>query len=441
MSSAAIAAMSMENSHIAFCATTVWFLWDWVITIDSEVEHFWGKPQTTGSILYFTNRLLAVLAIVLHAIPIVIGSQDVCEPLVYAFLVVTAFSTFVVQTVLVLRTYALWDCNKQIYWSLMGINVAAGIVQQVLNAAIWLPGRFTTYPNPFPEPYTGCIAVFSHGTWQRFVPMIAIELTLAVFLLIKFVEQIQRGRTNRVLYILFRDGFIEFITVTIGSILCLVAGASKYGNTHDIDLITFDVTSSVSSICCARLLLNIKDVMTLSDPSDPLAWQPRWTLIDVESPPPDKQKHYQHPNDQQQQAEQVPEPFYAADNATAMPEMSQMDMFDDFFGAQSRVAGATASGGGSEAIITSVSSSSSFAVEPHRRDSSSTMEPAPHFHIAPAGGCGVGSPILESIGEEGEEQHQSSKASRFSLLGAEPCSCEPSGDLRGLRELFYVHVV
>ncbi|KAF8317456.1 hypothetical protein DL93DRAFT_2226405, partial [Clavulina sp. PMI_390] len=245
-------------------STSLWFLWDWVITIDSEVEHFWGKPITIGSTLYFANRILGVIGILLHGaawvLPIGVTGAA-CKPVIFTYLVISDLSTTVVQTVLALRTYAVWDCNRQVYLVLMGLNIAASLVQQGLNARNLLPGKVTATPNPLPVPYDGCLLVFHTGTWHRFVPIVIFEFTIAVFLSIKFIENIRNGKTNRVLYILFRDGFIEFITVTVGSILCLLTGAASWGNTHSMSLIILDATTSISAICCARLLLNIKDIM------------------------------------------------------------------------------------------------------------------------------------------------------------------------------------
>ncbi|KAF8301434.1 hypothetical protein DL93DRAFT_2233690 [Clavulina sp. PMI_390] len=312
-----------DTSHLAFLSTSVWFLWDWVITIDSEIEHFWGKPLTTGSMLYFANRVLGVIGIILHGIswlaPIGV-TGGACKPVVFVYIMFSALSTTVVQTVLALRTYALWDCNRKIYVVLMALNIASALVQQGLNVRNLLPGKVIAIPNPLPAPYDGCMMVFKTGTWHRFVPIVVFEFSMAVFLTIKFVENIQHGKSSRVLYILFRDGFIEFITVTVGSILCLLTGTAKWANKYDIAIIILDVTTSVSAICCARLLLNIKDVMKLSDPSDPLEWQPRWTLMNVGSLP-----------SGERQDDRVYEPpgFYESESP-AMLEMSQIEVFDDF---------------------------------------------------------------------------------------------------------------
>ncbi|KAF8297416.1 hypothetical protein DL93DRAFT_2086698 [Clavulina sp. PMI_390] len=60
--------------------------------------------------------------------------------------------------------------------------------------------------------------------------------------------------------------------------------------------------------------------MKLSDPSDPLEWQPQWTLMDVASLP--------SPN---RQGDRVYEPpgFYESESPAVL-EMSQIEMFDDF---------------------------------------------------------------------------------------------------------------
>ncbi|KAF8301433.1 hypothetical protein DL93DRAFT_2233689 [Clavulina sp. PMI_390] len=127
-----------DNLHLAFLSTSVWFLWDWVITIDSEIELFWRKPMTTGSILYFANRVLGVIGIILHAIlwlaPIGV-TGGACKPVTFVYIMVSDLSATVVQTVLALRTYALWDCNRQVYLVLMGLNIVCHLSQVLMDSS------------------------------------------------------------------------------------------------------------------------------------------------------------------------------------------------------------------------------------------------------------------------------------------------------------------
>ncbi|KAF8309833.1 hypothetical protein DL93DRAFT_2170130 [Clavulina sp. PMI_390] len=277
-------APGVYNSNLAFLSSAVWFFWDWVISIDAEVQLFWGKKLNTGSLLYFSNRILAVATLLVHfqtsVRPLSLAqSAEMCKPLVFSLLVLNGISGFIVQTVLVLRTYALWDCNKWVFWFLMGLNASATIAQQGLVFNIWGKHNFTVIGNPLPVPYTGCLVSFTKGTWERYIPILVFEFGVVFFLLVKFVDYIRQGRSNRVLYILFRDGFIEFSAVTVCSMLSLLIGIFDYDDSANLDLITFDLVSSISIICCARMLLNIRDVMKLSDPLDTTKPNP-WSLDD-----------------------------------------------------------------------------------------------------------------------------------------------------------------
>ncbi|KAF8310295.1 hypothetical protein DL93DRAFT_2099516 [Clavulina sp. PMI_390] len=360
-------------------STSVWFLWDWVITVDSEVrgtflsspltaepDHsdvdrtflgqtiseaftttFFRPPRSSLFTLDYwvhvvfrqsnpwchwnnvralaaprtssantTTIQTACMQYVAWLAPIGV-TGEACKPVIFSYIVISDLSATIFQTVLVLRTYALWDCNRRIYLILMGLNIAASLVLQSFVIRELLPGMVTMVPNPLPAPYNGCMPVFHTGTWNRSATIVIFESIMAVFLIVKFVENIQQGKTSRVLYILFRDGFIEFI---VGSILCLLTGSTPWGSKYGVSTIFLNVTTSVSSICCARLLLNIKDVMKLSDPSDPLEWQPRWTLMNVGSLP-----------SSEQQDNRVYEPpgVYEVESPAVL-EMSQIEMFDDF---------------------------------------------------------------------------------------------------------------
>jgi len=51
----------------------------------------------------------------------------------------------------------------------------------------------------------------------------------------------------------------------------------RVGGSDNFELVAFDLVSSVSLVCCARMLLNIRDVLSLSDPRDTTKPDP-WSL-------------------------------------------------------------------------------------------------------------------------------------------------------------------
>ncbi|KAF8309820.1 hypothetical protein DL93DRAFT_2170117 [Clavulina sp. PMI_390] len=280
--------------------------------LKSQIQHFWGKRLTVGSYLYFSNRILAVITLLLHFQTSFRPSSadataEVCKPLIYSILVLSAISNFVMQSVLVLRTYALWDCSKRVLWFLMGLNIVGSLAQQGLVATFWGRNVVSVPSNPLPAPYTSCLVVFNLGTWQRYVPILVFEFAVAVLLVTKFIDYVRQGRSHCVLYVLFRDGFVEFTAVSIVSILSLLIGVSKNGNSQ-LTHITFDLVSATSMVCCARLLLNIRDVMALSDPLDTTKPNP-WSLS------PSFDERYGRD----------PHVF------TVVPDFSQMEMFETFF--------------------------------------------------------------------------------------------------------------
>ncbi|KAF8309822.1 hypothetical protein DL93DRAFT_2230684 [Clavulina sp. PMI_390] len=253
-------------------------------------------------------------------------SSTICKPLIYGVLSIGGIDSFIIQTVLVLRTYALWDCNKKILWFLMGLNVIASLGQEGLAAAIWGRNVVSTPYNPLPRPYTSCFITFHLGTWERYIPIIVFELGMAFLMILKFVSYVRQGRGHRVLYVLFRDGFIEFtgrsslslkqpdvyfllVNTTGSSILGIILGLSNdpYGNGY-ITHVAYDIMGAISMVCCARMLLNIRDVLSLSDPLDTTKPNP-WTLS-----PSFDQRYGRDPH------------VFAA-----VPEMSQVEMFETFF--------------------------------------------------------------------------------------------------------------
>ncbi|KAF8301416.1 hypothetical protein DL93DRAFT_540540 [Clavulina sp. PMI_390] len=211
--------------------------------------------------------------------------------MIYTILVLSGISSFIVQTVLVLRTYALWECRNGIFRLLMSLNILGSLAQQGVVATVWHPNVITIPWNPLPAPYTGCMVIFDLPPWQK------------------------RGRSHRVLYVLFRDGFKLFIVASLLSLLMAIIGNGSEGSSH-LTNITFNLVSAISMICCARLLLNIRDVMTLSDPRDSTKPNP-WSLS------PSFDEHYGDVEDPR--------------DSTTLSSASQIEMFDTFFQISERV--------------------------------------------------------------------------------------------------------
>ncbi|KAF8301418.1 hypothetical protein DL93DRAFT_2233709 [Clavulina sp. PMI_390] len=273
------AAPGIRDSNFIFVSMATWFIWDWIVSIDLEIQHFWGKKA--GCI--FTSPIGELYAWLHFYIALrvqnTVASSEICKPIIYTILVLTGVGTFIVQTVLVLRTYALWNCHKGIFWFLMSLNILGSLAQQGVVAIIWHGNVMKVAWNPLPAPYTGCVVLYHLPPWQRYVPILAFELGVLFFLVMKFVEYVREGRSHRLLYVLFRDGFIEFIAVSISSLLSLLIAIIGNGSEQSSHLTssTFSIVSAVSTVCCARLLLNIRDVMALSDPLDTTKPNP-WSL-------------------------------------------------------------------------------------------------------------------------------------------------------------------
>jgi len=139
---------------------------------------------------------------------------------------------------------------------------AGGFAAQMVLMALRVPKTEVIF-NPLPPPYTGCTALVGEWVYQRYIPILAFEIPAATLMILKFLQYVRAGRGSHIAYILYRDGFLEFAVVSISSIFALFV--ERYQDTTGI-LFTagLNICPAIAAVCCARMLLNIRDVTALT---------------------------------------------------------------------------------------------------------------------------------------------------------------------------------
>jgi len=132
------------------------------------------------------------------------------------------------------------------------------------NQLYWVtPIKAYDLVNPFPVPYTSCSLVGARkAAWARYIPILFLDTILLALTLYKFANYIQSGSKHMLPKVLFRDGFVGFIVVILATVfsivICLTPIKSLWSIGQDLSLM-------VPVLVVGRMLLNLRDVMGISD--------------------------------------------------------------------------------------------------------------------------------------------------------------------------------
>ncbi|KAJ6576034.1 hypothetical protein DFH09DRAFT_1150244 [Mycena vulgaris] len=235
---------SQLNSNYYFNLVSFTLLfYDYFLTLEWEVSRYWGTPFTWPNFLFFANRYGTLLG----NIPVVIQyfwsskstprKIEICRRLEsyhQYFIIVTQL---MVGSMLVLRTYALYERSKRVL-TLM-ISVAVGAVV----AGIWsvVTGKTGDTNDNLPL-YFGCDYAISQS---QGVSLASAWAGVAVF------DFFTRRRPNGadLLTVLLRDGLVMFMS-NLSNILTFVSYTRGIATTW---------TNIISSIMISRLMLNLRD--------------------------------------------------------------------------------------------------------------------------------------------------------------------------------------
>lgn len=260
---------NLENANLTAMAILALLVYDWLICFEQERRHFWTAKWTFGTILYFLNRFIPTASNFIHITTTVVSwSPEVqgrmCAPTLRTLGVFSAISFTIVQVIMSLRTYALYDCNKMLLSGLLFLSLASFI-----NQMYWLLlPHATDLVNTLPAPYNGCLLISSSSvpqpTWAKFIPLLVFEGVLLALTFYKFLYYLRSGTTALVPKVLFRDGFVGFFAVIAATVFgCIIL----IERPHALLTLGQIVAPIIPVLVASHMLLNLRDVMKISGSS------------------------------------------------------------------------------------------------------------------------------------------------------------------------------
>ncbi|KAI0742654.1 hypothetical protein C8Q80DRAFT_1329230 [Daedaleopsis nitida] len=242
--------------------------YDYVLTLPEEVERYWtaAAGRSWASFFFFLNRYMSVLC---H-IPVIFeffatmpeSLMVICHSLQLYHQLLAALTQLVVGTLLILRTYALYNRSRRVIYLLSCISILGGAI------SVWavLSVRGSPVPPPDVSLWVGCDLRISQkqGYYLAAAWSSIMAFDIVVFLLTSW-QALHAGRmwSHSLFHVILRDGTLYFGVLAVcylSNILTYVsicASPSHLQPKHKGILTT--LTNVISATLVTRMMLNIRN--------------------------------------------------------------------------------------------------------------------------------------------------------------------------------------
>lgn len=246
------------HSYVIIMANSI-LMYDHMMTLAEEVAFIWRRPKALSAMSFLVNRYFALLGniygLFLAFMPI--PNQSCSKYTIFRQLFIF-FQQVIVCVILIIRTYALYNCDKRLLaWiTIIFVTLAGG-------ASAGTFGQYAT--NLETSPGVGCFETYTVEASTRFG---IAWLSILAFELLIFVLTVHRTCKTRgllrlslvtrrnILDVIFHDGAMYFGAMTLCNIPNIVMYYSGAGVVKgSLGLATF--TSCMSVTLISRLILNL----------------------------------------------------------------------------------------------------------------------------------------------------------------------------------------
>ncbi|GLB34155.1 hypothetical protein LshimejAT787_0110390 [Lyophyllum shimeji] len=231
------------------------FGWDYFMNLPNEIERIWKRKFNYISCLYFFNRYYGLvefsLVVVLITTPITNAlSVESCKKIFLWQPVGALISTFISQTIMGSRVYALYGNSRVVAGCLSIIMVAEFIVH------VYTLTRVFPAPQPAPGIPVPCVAIgptqWLVGFWS--IPLVY-DTTTFLLTLYKTVGYWRTRVDSPTLAVLFRDGLVYFAAIFTMNLVNVVLFVTQNTTLQAANL---PATLMLNILMSCRLVLNLR---------------------------------------------------------------------------------------------------------------------------------------------------------------------------------------
>ncbi|KAG8928911.1 hypothetical protein FRC01_005193 [Tulasnella sp. 417] len=199
-------------------------IYDHLLTLVEEVEFVWRRPKNLISWIFLGNRYLTPVVLAIDIYDKLGGAKGLSVPVIVTWVIgeiVFHFGSHAsVHGLVVIRVNALWGNRPAIRWFLYGSWFAYFVTTLSIALAAAIQKIETFHPDPV---INICFSIVGHFVLWVWVPPIMLECILFGFTVAKAFNQNRRAISSTpIAYVLYRDGALYFIVITLCSIFNLI---------------------------------------------------------------------------------------------------------------------------------------------------------------------------------------------------------------------------
>ncbi|KAJ1306088.1 hypothetical protein OPQ81_010800 [Rhizoctonia solani] len=193
-------------------------IYDHILTFPQEVELIWKQQRSWVSVFFVLNRYITPLVLIVD----IYDKGGLNDSLPRSFCVGWYFAEAawnlvafgLIHALVSLRVHAIWGRPRWLSITLAILFLIYFVVTVVIAAKFQIEYADTVAFNPI---FKLCFAAVSPHLWMCWLPALVFECFVFILTLIKAIEHSKRKVNTPVVRVLYRDGIIYFIVISLCS--------------------------------------------------------------------------------------------------------------------------------------------------------------------------------------------------------------------------------
>jgi len=228
---------------------------DYLLTFSDEVEFVWNGKLNPVPFLFYINRYLPFFDGALHITNQFLFDPSVstCHTLFHMYGWLTVFGYLIANSIVVLRTYAIWENRRDVGFSLFTLLFLCIVGMCYCTERFLL--SFLFIPSPSRSAFPGCFIAYSGRIlWIAYLPILGFHTVILILTVIKVIQE-RRAKSCSLFRTIYRDVLMIYLYL-LGSSLANIIIFHLTRRYMTFSLVSFHRT--LHAIFTGRLVMNIR---------------------------------------------------------------------------------------------------------------------------------------------------------------------------------------